>query len=257
LVFGARKRTPSKVYVFRSYEQPGARDLRSVFTQNTSVADPLVNVCRIAMANSKYCEYVNACLEAQRPAERMVGAAAKNVNYTRLVADEINLAYHNTGSLRCLLEIGSQPKKSSSARRSCWLFKKAHLKKKGLDIKNTTNLGDFEHLQIGSLSELAEYVRSRFTAEAEEYCSAQGLYDKLESCARVLVESRRSRASTIEWAIFAFSDRYQCSVCRKEGHPIGVLDKPAFFDHVDFVHDFYDLEPSEMFQIQKQSRVEL
>jgi hypothetical protein len=252
LVFGARKHTPSRVYIFRSY-----RENRSAPINNTSVSVPLVNVCRIAMTNSKHREYVNACLEALRPAEQMVGAVAKTANLTRLVADEVQLAHHETGSLRYLLEIGSQPKRSPSAWRSCWPFNKAQSDSKGLDIKSTANLEDFEHFRIGSLDELTGYVRGKPAARAEEYCSAQGLYDKLESCARVLVESRRSRASTIQWEIFAFSDRYLCSLCRKEGHDIGILDKPAFLDHVDSVHDFYDLEPPEMFKIQKESSVEL
>lgn len=222
---------------------------------HTSVAIPLVNVCRIAMTTSRHPGYVNACLEVQRPAEHMVGAAVTTLDFTRLVADEMQLAYHGKGSLQYLLELGNQSKKSP--RRYCWPFKKARPDAQDLDVKNTTKFGGCEHLRIGSLNELARYVRNNFLAEAEEYCSAGGLHDKLESCARVLVKSRRSRASTIEWEIFAFSDRYLCSVCRKEGRDITILDKPAFFDHVEFVHDFYDLEPPEMLQIQQESRVEL
>lgn len=255
-MLGARERTPSKVYVFRSYRLPEVIDSNFASMRKTDTSVSLVNVCRIAMANPRYREHVNARLEAQKPAEHMVGAA-NDINYARLIAEEIQLAYHRTGRLQYLLEIGSQPKKSPSSWRSCWPFNKVQSDRKRLEAKSTMVSDDFEHVQIGNLNELADFDTSKFTAEAEAYCPAQGLYDKLESCARALVKSRRARASTIEWKIFAFSDRYLCSVCRKEGHEVDILDKPAFLDHVDFVHDFYDLEPPEMFKIQKESRVEL
>ncbi|KAG9848048.1 hypothetical protein KCU98_g5418, partial [Aureobasidium melanogenum] len=256
LVLGARERTPSKVYVFRSYRLPEVIDSDFASMHKTGAPVPLVNVCRIAMANPRYREHVKAYLEAHGREEHMVGAA-NNIDFARLIAEEVQSAYTRTGRLQYLLEIGSRPKKSLSSWRSCWPFNKAQSDRKRLEVKSTMTPKDFEHVQIGNLNELAGYVRSKSTAEAEEYCLAQGLYDKLDSCARVLVESRRARASTIEWEIFAFSDRYLCSVCRKEGHKIDILDKPAFLDHVDFVHDFYDLEPPEMFKIQKESRVEL
>lgn len=218
MVLGACERNSSGVDVLRSYRRPAATEPVS-----------LVDVCQITMANSRHRGAFDARVETQIPLEHMIGTI-NNMDYARLLADEVRVLYNCTGRLKCLLEIGSE---------------------------STKDLGDSEHFQIGNLKELAGYVTGKSMAEAEAYCSAQGLYDTLESCARVLVESRLSRARTIGWEIFAFSDRYMCSVCREEGSEVAILDKPAFFDHVSFVHDFYDREPPEMFKIQEQSRFEL
>lgn len=247
MVLGACERTSSRVFVLRSYRRPEAVEPVS-----------LVDVCQITMANSRYRQPFDARFKTQIPVEHKIGAV-NNINYARLIADEVQALYNRTERLQCLLEIGSEAKKTPSSwrSRSCWPFNKTQPVRKYLGAKNTMAFKDSEHFQTGSLKELADYVTNKSMAEAEAYCLTQGLYDKLESCARVLVESRRSRASTFEWEIFAFSDRYMCSVCRKEGHEVDILDKPAFLDHVDYVHDFYNLEPPEMFKIQKESREEL
>lgn len=245
MVLGACERNSSGVYVLRSYRRPEAVEPIS-----------LVDVCQITMANPKHRKPFDARIKTQIPVEHTIGAA-NDGDYARLAANEVQVLYNRTGRLQCLLEIGSDMEKTSSSWRSCWPFNKTQPVKKRPRDKSTIALKDFEHFQIGNLKELSDCIASTSMAKAEEYCSVRGLYDKLESCARMLVEYRRSRASTIEWEIFAFSDRYMCSVCREEGHEIDILDKPAFLDHVDFVHDFYDLEPPEMFKIQKESRVEL
>jgi hypothetical protein len=255
LVFGAHLRAPSVIHVFRSYQQPGVRDGHS--TEETIIPASLVNVCRVTMANPNHYEHVDIHLKSQNHAEHMVATAARDIDFTGLVADEIELLYPNTSSLRCLLELGGQTKKPKSSWRTCWSFGRAPSKKQHLEIKSASGPKDLKKIKINGLKELAGFISEESMVEAENHCLVSGLYEQLDNYARLLVESRRSRARSLEWEIFALSDRYSCSICRKDGHNTGILDEPAFFDHVDFVHDFYHLPPPDMFKIQEESWMKL
>jgi len=255
LLFGAHPRTPSVIHVFRSYQQPGVEDADS--TDETGVPISLVNICRVTMANPSHYEHVDIHLKSNKPAEQMVGIAAGNVDFTGLITDEIELLFPNTSSLRCLLELGGQTKKPRSSWRTCWPFKKAQSNEQSLEVKSTSGPKELKKIQVSGLKKLAGLISKGSLVEAEEYCLIYGLFEQLDNYARLLVESRQSRARSLEWETFALSDRYSCSICRKDGHGTGILDEPAFFDHVNFVHDFHHLPPPEMFKIQEESWMEL
>jgi hypothetical protein len=254
-VLGARLHAPSNIQVFRSYQQPEAEDGDS--TDETEIPVSLVNVCRVTMANPSHYEYVDIHLKSQKPAEHMIGTAARNTDFAGLITDDIERLYPGTSSLRCLIELGGQTKKSKSSWRTCWPFGKSQSNERYLEVKSTSSSKALKKIKIGGLKELAGFISKGSMVEAEKYCLIHGLYEHLDEYARTLVEARQARARSLEWEIFALSDRYSCSVCRKDGHSTGILDEPAFFDHVDFVHDFYHLPPPEMFKIQEESWMKL
>ncbi|THV89467.1 hypothetical protein D6D27_06452 [Aureobasidium pullulans] len=253
LVFGARSTSPSKVFILRSYRQPASTNQGHKHLDENKHLLPLVDVCRVSVANPSYKEYVNVHLDATKSAEGMTGTPTKEFDYHPLIEEEIKLLHGETSFLQYLFEIGSQPKKPASRWLPCLPFERARSVDHFLEAKGDVSAEGRQHLRISGLKELANCLRNQSRAEAERYCLDQGLGDKLESCAQSLVKARRARASTFNWETFAFTDRYMCSVCRKEGPGPEILDEPAFFDHVDFVHDFYDLEPPEMFKIQEES----
>ncbi|TIA05945.1 hypothetical protein D6C81_10160 [Aureobasidium pullulans] len=257
LVFGARSTSPSKVFILRSYPQPAPTSQGHKHLDENNYLLPLVDVCRVSVANPSYKEYVNVRLDATKPAEGMTGTPTKGFNYHPLIEEEIKLLHGETSFLQYLLEIGSQPKKPASRWLPCLPFERARSVNRYLEAKGDVSAEGRQHLHISGLKELASCLRNKSRAEAEKYCLDQGLGDKLENCAQSLVKARRARASTFNWETFAFTERYSCSLCRKEGHSTGILDEPAFFDHVDFVHNFYDLPPPHMFEIQNESWMEL
>lgn len=217
----------------------------------------LVNVCRVAMANPSSYEHVNAPLIAGKPAECMVEITAKNTRLLPLIEQEVNSLYGNTSSLQCLLELGAQSPNPPSSWSIPWPFNRYQPSRRQQEAESITSPNTLEHLQIGDLSTLASYVQKGLHKEAENHFMTSGLSTQLENCARTLVQARRSRADTLNWEIFAFANRYKCSVCQEQGRDSGILDKPHFFDHVDIVHNFYDLPPEEGFKIQTESLMRL
>ena len=255
LVLGAISHAPSSIYVFRSYQHSETTDAH--FMDEDSIPVPLINVCRVTMANPSHYEHVDVRLKLQKHAERMVQTTAQNINFTGLIMDEIQHLYPDTSSLRCLLELSGLPNRSSSSSRFCWPFGKAQSDDQHLKVKSALDSKHLDKIRVSGLKDLVGYISKGSLVEAEKYCMVHGLYDQLENFARTLVETRRSRARSLQWDIFALSDRYSCSICRKKGHDTGILDKPAFLDHVQFLHDFYQRPPQEMFQIQEQSWIKL
>jgi hypothetical protein len=254
LVFGAPKTTPSKLCVFRSYQQTENAD-KNAEEAPDSIA--LVNACRVAMANPSSYEHVNAPLIAGKPAECMVEITAKNIQLVPLIEQELNSLYGNTSSLQCLLELGAQCPNPPSTWSIPWPFNRHQSSRQQIGAESVTTPNTLEHLQIGDLSTLAGYVRKGFHKEAENHLLTLGLSARLENCARILVQARRSRADTLNWEIFAFANWYKCSICQEQGRDSGILDKPSFFDHVDMVHNFYDLPPEQGFKIQTESSMQL
>jgi len=218
---------------------------------------PLVNVCRVTMADPSRYEHVDVRLNLQKPAQRMARTSARNIDLTGLIIDEVEHLYSDTSSLRCLLQLGGLPNKSSSSNRACWPFRKAQSNDQHLEVKSALDSKNLNKIRVSGLKILAGYISKGSLTEAERHCRVNGLYDQLEDHARTLVEARRSRARSLQWETFAFSDRYSCSICRKKDHDTGILDEPAFLDHVESVHDFYHLPRKEMFQIQEESLMEL
>jgi hypothetical protein len=209
------------------------------------------------MANPSHYEHVDIRRKLQDPAEHMIGTAARDINLTGLITDEIELLFPNTSSLRCLFELDGQTTKPRSSWRTRWPFRKAQSSEQSLEVKSTSGPRDLKKIKVSDLEELAGLISKGSLIEAEKYCLVYGLFEQLDDYARLLVESRQSRARSLEWEIFALSDRYLCSICRKDGHDIGILDEPAFFDHDNFVHNFHRLPPPEMFKIQEDSWMEL
>ncbi|TIA28952.1 hypothetical protein D6C79_10091 [Aureobasidium pullulans] len=256
LVLAARKGTSSKYHAFRSYKKPENMGGRSPRPEEKQVSVSVVNVCRAAIANPSHHESVDTQLVSQNSVARMTGATTKDIDFTSLIEDELDYLHHGKASLRCLVELGGQSERQPSIWRSCLPFGKAPSDGHEYEPKINASSGNHQHFQLKDLHELASHVTSSVT-EAEKYCSDKGLYRIVESCARVLVKARRSRADTANWEIFAFSDRYSCSICRTEGGDSGILDKPAFFDHVEYTHDFYELSPPDMIKVQNESKLKL
>lgn len=200
------------------------------------------------MANPSSYEHVNTPLSAGKPAECMVETTAKSVQLLPLIEEELKSLYGNTSSLQCLLELGAQSPNLPSSWSIPWPFKRHQPSKRPQEAESVTTPDTPEHLQIGDLSTLASHVRKGLHQEAEFHFMTLGLFAQLESFARTLVQARRSRADTLNWEIFAFANRYKCSICQEQGCDSGILDKPSFFDHVDMVHNFYDLPPEQGFK---------
>ncbi|THY62751.1 hypothetical protein D6C97_03152 [Aureobasidium pullulans] len=257
LVFAARKEDPAELCVFRSYQEPAVGDMNPRDKHNTTPPVSLVNVCRVAMANPSYFESVDIRLDPRKPAECMIEATTKDINLSSLAEQEVKLVYDSTSSLHCLLEIGGQAEKASSSWRFPWSSNEVQTDHFRSEAENNTFAANLEKIRVTDLNVLAHHITRGSRVQAENFCLARGLYAQLEKCARLLVEARRARADTSNWEIFAFSDRYTCSICRGEGRDSGILDKPAFFDHVDFTHEFYGLAPPEMMKIQEESKLKL
>jgi hypothetical protein len=208
------------------------------------------------MANPSFYEHVNAPLMIGKPAECMIETTAKSSQLLPLMEQEIISIHGNTSSLQCLLEIGAQSKTPPSSWSIPWPFYQQSSKPQP-EAGSITTSDPPEHFQIGDLSILASYIRRGLNKEAEKHFLTLDLSAQMENCARALVQARRSRADTMNWEIFAFANRYKCSICHEQGQDSGILDKPTFFDHVDVVHNFYDLPPECGFKIQTESLTRL
>jgi hypothetical protein len=208
------------------------------------------------MANPSFYEHVNAPLMIGKPAECMIETTAKSSQLLPLMEQEIISLHGNTSSLQCLLEIGAQSKTPPSSWSIPWPFYQQSSKPQP-EAGSITTSDPPEHFQIGDLSILASYIRRGLNKEAEKHFLTLDLSAQMENCARALVQARRSRADTMNWEIFAFANRYKCSICHEQGQDSGILDKPTFFDHVDVVHNFYDLPPECGFKIQTESLTRL
>jgi hypothetical protein len=209
------------------------------------------------MANPSFYEHVNAPLIIGKPAECMVETTAKSTQLLPLIEQELNFLHGNTSSLQCLLEIGAQSKTPPSSWSIPWPFNQHQSSKPQPEAECIATSDPLEHFQIGDLSILASYIRRGLNKEAEKHFLTLGLSAQMENCAKVLVQARRSRADTMNWEIFAFANRYKCSICQEQGQDSGILDKPTFFDHVDVVHNFYDLPAECGFKIQTESLTRL
>lgn len=209
------------------------------------------------MANPSFYEHVNAPLIAGKPAECMIEIAAKRIQLLPLVQQEMKSLHGDTSSLQCLLVIGAQIQTPPSSWSLPWPFNQHTSRERQPEARNVATSDSPEHFQMGDLNTLNNYVRRGLDKEAEKELLNLGLSAQIENCARILVQARRSRADTLNWEIFAFATRYRCSLCQEQGRDSGILDKPTFFDHVDIIHNFYDLPPERGLEVQTESIMQL